>query len=475
MAQQTLTSTAQWVDQDHSKAAVVLKGAPSVLRQAVHLIFLIDISDSMADGKLDNVKQSVQHLLPLLTPNDMVSVIAFGDTSTLVAKCVHTTADGQARLLDRVNRLTTMGCTNMSAGLLDVMELMRNDPDASGSPGHKHGILLLTDGHANRGKFKPDELMTIIAHLLTQNPNLSLTTVGYGRDHNTSLLKDSATTGGGSYNVVYSLENVATVFGEVLGGLTTVVAQNVKVILPPNSQPQTAYSVTTLPDETVEVKVGDIYAENEIIVLYSPPTPTASNVKVTGVDMTDLSPIEEVISLKPAETPVPKSIELASFRFQVTELLKDALKHPRPDDLDVRANLLLQELRGLPYAGENIIQMMIDDVESVQEVAEAGSASLLQSASIAQHAAYMGLGRGLRSVAPEHEDPQVNGFFGAVGAGLMAGASSPIMSPMAWGSDPSAPPLSRRRTAHVDATSSPFSNRVQATTSATLRAASTEH
>lgn len=480
-SQTSVASKVQWVDTEQSKAAIVLKGASTTARQAVHLIFVIDISDSMQDGKLENVKRSVEHLLPLLTPNDMVSMIAFGDESTLVAKCVNATADGQARILDRLHRMHTMGCTNMSAALLDVLELMRDDPDASGSPGHKHGVLLLTDGHANRGVFQPDGLMSIIARLLTQFPNLSLTTVGYGKDHNTSLLRDAATTGGGSYNVVYSLENVATVFGEVLGGLTTVVAQNVKVVLPPHSLAQTAYATKVLQDDTVEIKVGDIYAENEIVILYSPPTANQHSVKVTGVDMTDLDQIQDVLSVQPAETPVPKTIELASFRFQVTELLKDALKQPRPQDLDLRANLLLSQLRALPYHLENIVQMMIDDVESVQEVAEAGGADLLQSASIAQHAAYMGLGRGLRSSAPagasdpDHDPNSPHGFAVggmAQGSALLARSPSP---PHVWGvSLAPSPTLQRRRTAQVDSTSSPFSNRVQATTSATLRAASTQ-
>lgn len=456
-----------------TEIAVTLTGHATDRRQPVHLIFLIDTSDSMSDsGKLASVKRSLEFILPHLTPDDLVSMISFGEDSTILLN--KSAATDKDAILYKISTLRTDGCTNMSAGLMNVRDCLLPADDQ-----RKQGVLLLTDGHANRGISDAVGLKALVQSLLTERPSLTITTVGYGHDHNAQMLQDIGTTGAGSYNVVYNLENVATVFGEVLGGLTTVVAQNVVVHLPPGSTAKTAYATTQEQDGTVQVRVGDVYTENEIVVLATLPA-SVDTVRVTGHNMLTFTTQDERLTAEPMAMggSIPKHVEQAVFRYRVSQLLKRVLDYnANRDTLKRDAEDLLAQLKDLPYAAEQLIQMMIDDLERVLETyaVPGGPVPLAATATnFAQHSAYLGLGRGLRSLAPDlGEDPH-NTFGGA--AGLAATSSVPLA--------PGAPPdpnflntqggagLTATRSAVVDSTFSPFSNRRQRNVTTTLRATS---
>ena len=135
------------VTQPLRPVAITLKGIASEISQATHLVLVIDVSDSMEyhDGesltKLASVKMSIEFLLPLLTPRDMVSIITFGEDSHIHLTAEQISETGRLNIQRKVSGLRTAGCTNMSAGLLDIQRLM-DDMNAQDYPAHKHGVLL---------------------------------------------------------------------------------------------------------------------------------------------------------------------------------------------------------------------------------------------------------------------------------------------------------------------------------------------
>ena len=441
-----------------TEIAVTLTGRATDRRQPVHLIFLIDTSESMSDSaKLASVKRSLEFIQPLLTPEDLVSMISFGEESTILLNKV--TATEKESILYKINTLRTDGCTNLSAGLMNVRDCLLPADD-----NRKQGVLLLTDGHANRGINDSAGLKALVQSLLTERPTLTITTVGYGDDHNANLLHDIGTTGGGSYNLVYNLENVATVFGEVLGGLTTVVAQNVIVHLPPGSIPKTAYTTVTGQDGTVQVRIGDIYTENEIVVLASL-APGQDTVRVTGHNMMSFTTQTETIVAPPLlqESIIPKHVEQAVFRYRVGKVLKAVLDQNtnrsssvgegRREALKKESEDLLAQLNGLSYASEQLIQMMIDDLERVQETFTHGLDNDAMAMNLTQHSAFLGLGRGLRSMIPE--DPHMIDSSPCTTPPLSQSHLDP------YDITPQSVQSVGARSANVDATFSPFSNRRQ--------------
>jgi len=94
-------------------------------------------------------------------------------------------------------------------------------------------VMLLTDGHANAGITNADSLVSIANGVLEGSDgagSASLYCFGYGSDHNAAMLRRLAAAAGdgrGGYYFVENADGVVGAFADCLGGLMSVVAQNV--------------------------------------------------------------------------------------------------------------------------------------------------------------------------------------------------------------------------------------------------------
>ena len=230
---------------------VKLIGHPCEQRIPVHTIILLDTSGSMNfNSKLKNVKKSLYYILKFLQ-NDYLSLISFSDTSEILLENTRITPDQTAMLHFTIDKMTAENGTNLSAALLNAHTILQRNTSIV-----KTGIIILTDGHANEGITKSEDLLNIISTI-----PVSITTIAYGEDHNADLLKDIAVNSGGSYNMVNNLEQVGSVFGDILGGLKTCILQNILV-------KHTMSSLSPYPTKAGVMNIGDIYAESETVLLF---------------------------------------------------------------------------------------------------------------------------------------------------------------------------------------------------------------
>jgi Ca-activated chloride channel family protein len=228
---------------------VKLIGSQCTQRNPVHTIILLDTSGSMnSNSKLINVKKSLYYLLKFI-PNDYLSLISFNDTSEILLENTRITPEHNEMLHFTINKLTADRGTNLSAGLLNALTLIQRSNTQI-----KTGLIILTDGHANEGITQSEEILKIIGSI-KNNSSVSITTIAYGEDHNSELLKDVAINGGGSYNMVDNLEQVGTVFGDILGGLMSCVMQNVVI-----KHPDTLHSLSPYATKNGVLTIGDVYA-----------------------------------------------------------------------------------------------------------------------------------------------------------------------------------------------------------------------
>ncbi len=237
------------------------------------IIAVIDVSGSMHGERLDYVKNSLNHMVPMMTAEDSFSLITFSDFATVHCENITLDAAGITTVQDTVNRLHTISSTNMGAALIAARDIVGRTPCNK-----KVCILLLTDGHVNAGIREPDSLNTLansIRDVSRPAPlgaemaptSISIFAVGYGADHNFTLLQSFARDGGGSYQVVNTLEQVASVFGDMLGGMQTIVAQNAEIIMPATAKGITGLRITS-DTGGQKVQFGDIYAgaQNALII-----------------------------------------------------------------------------------------------------------------------------------------------------------------------------------------------------------------
>jgi hypothetical protein len=233
---------------------------------------------------------------------------------------------------------------------------------------------------------------------LELHPDLTLSTVGYGDDHNVPLLTSLAING--SYNIVHTLADVASVFGSILGGLRTTMAEATRLIVPAGVRQRTTFKMSARPDGGQEILLGDIIAGGEQIVV------------LEGLLETDRVGLEYHAVAENATVVVENIVcsasedgqgvgEIAFLRCRTVDLMAEANRlmmagsPPTAALLDQIATLIAT-LRALPASP--IVTMLIGELERAQRFVTMPPAppELLRTRSnqLSQHTAYLGRGGG---------------------------------------------------------------------------------
>lgn len=386
------------------KGGILLKGRSRSTRQPVHMMMLVDTSGSMDDAnKLESVKRSLQSMLVLLSDQDRLSLVTFDDSSKVVLNRQTTTASDREATSYRISSLHTNGSTNMSSGLLEIREAVEDV-----ASGRKQGILLLTDGLANMGVQDTPGLVAIVRRILQEKPGASISTVGYGADHNTDLLTEIAKEGGGAYNVVKSLEDVASTFGDVLGGLMSISVQRATLEFPPGYKVSSSYPTVTEPSGLTRVNIGDIYSDTEITVLFEG-EPSMGPIRVLGTDMMSLDSIDE-LSVPDVITEDENFLVcfiVAQFRREVSELLK-TMRTSTGITAQQISDLMQRIRETVRIRLHPIVPFLLEDLEQALTI-RAGNRMMSQeeATELAQHSAYIGMSRGLRTTTSQVPPPRL--------------------------------------------------------------------
>ena len=393
-------------------ATAVATATASAIRAPVHFIAAADISGSMYDNnKLLNVIKSLYFMLDFMTPSDFFSLVTFDMDARIVIRQSQMTTENKDLAKAKIQMLVPDGATNLSAAISYVHELILADQTI------KQGLLLLTDGEATVGATTTSELTTIARTLSTTYPSLTFTTVGYGIDHNAELLRAMATEGGGSYNVVQSLENVATVFGDSLGGLKTCVFQQVRLSVPAHVTQLTPYAVRAGAGGRNEIFAGDLQEGNEIFILINNFVQGTDTLELrasylaTGLPFNQTVPILAAVTdeMRMAGTTAYLRSKAATFIQAVSATIRDirtCTSAARRNLMD-RGTALLQELQTVQT--NEILALLITEITQCMSMfADTNATSprnLTQNRSnmMSQHTAYLGLARGI--MTQTYEDP----------------------------------------------------------------------
>ena len=431
-------------------SAPAVAGAATAAVEPVHFIAAIDVSESMLQNRqLDNVITSLKFLLDYMKAEDALSVITFGTDAEIVLRQVRTTSEHKDMIRFRLSQLTPHGMTNLSAVFSYIPELLM--------AGYKQGLLILTDGEVNVG-VTDSAVLTRMAESL--GGDVSLTMVGYGPQHNTALCRAMAAATSGTYDVVNTLENVASVFGNTLGGLVTCAYQQVRFQLPPGVIQRSAFPVRG--DGTLFV--GDLQEDNEVILLLENVDPTVPFV-VRGRHVASSRDCEVTVTVRSDPTPEEVLVGLVtSLRFRVVALLEE-VQHPIRSPGERAAECV--ELRRLltdvatatiaTTSTTSLVALLLAEVERCERL---GAMPTRHETSIlSQRTAYLGLGRGVLS--PDADDDPTSVLYSAASASASASAEAdePPRTP-----PPRAPVLDRS-----------FSNPAQRAISDAMRSASSAY
>jgi len=195
---------------------------------------------------------------------------------------------------------------------------------------------LFTDGLANYGIQKTPE---IIAEMTKYDPiPCTIYTFGFGSDHDPNLLKAISDKGSGVYAFITDKDTIATAFADCLGGLLSVVAQNILIQIQPLNGVIISKITTTYKYEEVNsiitITIGDIQSEEEKDILFSVKLPQISEPSSSPILFVKLSYFDVIHS-----TQVDKEITLS--------LMRD-------DSMSPKVNLLVDRQKNRIIAAEAI-------------------------------------------------------------------------------------------------------------------------
>jgi len=330
-------AAAPW-EPTHRLVRIGLKGRElaSADRPAANLVFLIDVSGSMAEAtKLPLVQASLWTLVEQLKPEDHVAIVTYADTSGLALPS--TPLSHRQEILDAIDGLQADGSTNGAMGIQLAYDVARANFIAGGV----NRVILSTDGDFNIGVTDRGDLVRLIEE--KAKSGVFLTALGFGMGNlKDATLEQLADKGHGAYAYIDSPREARKVLAEQVSGTLAVIARDVKVQVEFNPALVQAYRLIGYENRVLKkedfnndrLDAGDVGAGHTVTALYE--------VVPTGVEWKPESTVDELKYRKPgsgnrmAETGDRKaapanSPESGSTNSISQELLTVKIRYKAPD------------------------------------------------------------------------------------------------------------------------------------------------
>jgi hypothetical protein len=331
---------------------------------AIHLAFLLDRSGSMSGERLTAVKRTLHAARPLFDPEDRVTLITFSNSAMTVVADHVMDESGALAFYTAVDELEANGGTNLSAAF-EALGSLRLSLDA---------IILLTDGQVNEGISSTQGLLSLGLGLGSK----PFYTLGYGSDHNRSLLKALALKSRGSYIHVDDESMLPRTLGDLMGGLRTQVFASASLSVEGATCRELGGGSSTF-------RVGAIVPDRDYWVIF-----TGAPSSVFLREGTEV--IDTALPLASADEEVREQI----LRSQVAEVLEDAttaLENYEPVPASLAALCALIDALPDTMRGRDLVNQMRAELEVIRTAPPRPSAELL--ARMSSGTAYLSSQRGV--------------------------------------------------------------------------------
>jgi Ca-activated chloride channel family protein len=255
---------------DIVRVGVATKAISQSERKPAHLVFLVDVSGSMASpDKLELAKKSLRILTNNLKDGDTVSIVTYaGDTSVRLPP---TGLEHKDRILDAISELSSAGSTGMASGIdLAYQQAMKGM-----AAGVTSRVIVCTDGDANVGPSTHEEILKIIEK--RAHEGITLSTIGFGMgNYKDELMEQLADHGEGNNFYIDSEAAAKKVFQEQLTANLEVVAKDVKLQVDFDPAMVARYRLVGYENRDVKdedfrndkVDAGEVGAGHEVTALY---------------------------------------------------------------------------------------------------------------------------------------------------------------------------------------------------------------
>jgi Mg-chelatase subunit ChlD/uncharacterized Zn finger protein (UPF0148 family) len=230
-------------------------------RAPIDLVTVLDVSGSMTGAKLQMLKRAMRLVISSLGSSDRLSIVAFSATTKRLLPLKRMTVQGQRAARRIVDRLICGQGTSVGDALRKATKVLEDrrerNPVAS--------IMLLSDGQDERvhsnNKSNQRQGSSHVSSTRFSHIEIPVHAFGFGEN-------------GG-----YSQEPAEDAFAKCVGGLLSVVAQDLRIQIgfPSTVEVSAIYSCNGRPTVlgSGSVRVGDLYAEEERELLVELKVPTS--------------------------------------------------------------------------------------------------------------------------------------------------------------------------------------------------------
>ncbi|GAB3013082.1 VWA domain-containing protein [Niabella terrae] len=216
--------TCPWNNQ-HQLVSIALQGRriPTANLPAANLVFLIDVSGSMASAnKLPLVQASMKLLTDQLRAKDKVAIVVYAGKSAVVLPA--TSGEASSRIKAAIDQLRAGGSTAGGAGIRMAYQIASENFQKNGN----NRVVLCTDGDFNVGQTSDDELERLIE--LKRQSGIYLTVLGFGTgNYQDAKMQKLADKGNGNHAYIDNLSEARKVLISQFGGTLFTIAKDVKL------------------------------------------------------------------------------------------------------------------------------------------------------------------------------------------------------------------------------------------------------
>ena len=237
-------------------------------RPAANLVFLIDVSGSMATpDKLGLVKTALSMLADGLRPQDKVSIVVYAGAAGVVLE----PTNDPARIKAALEELAAGGSTAGGQGIA----LAYATAQASFIENGINRIIVATDGDFNVGITDQRQLEDMVER--NRDSGITLTTLGFGTgNYNEAMMEAIADLGNGNYAYIDSAMEAQKVLGEELSSTLFTIAGDVKIQVEFNPAHVSEYRLIGYENRALreedfdndKVDAGEIGAGHQVTAIY---------------------------------------------------------------------------------------------------------------------------------------------------------------------------------------------------------------
>ena len=196
---------------------------PGGKRLPVNVCLVIDRSGSMDGSPIQYVKKACEHVVDLLTPDDVLSIVTFEESVEVLMPARRVTDPNLIK--QHIQRIVAGTTTNLFDGLYAGGAQVASVPMA----GYVTRVLLLTDGEPTAGLKDFGSIVQQVADLKSQG--ITVTALGFGPEYNEELMAGIARRSGGNYYYIERPEQIPEVFQKEMLTILGVTAKNIRLTL----------------------------------------------------------------------------------------------------------------------------------------------------------------------------------------------------------------------------------------------------